>query len=264
MEFAKTLLTRFIHSPSAIALVVANLIPLGSAVLFGWNAFDVVVLYWLENVVIGVINLLKMITYGAIGTLEKNGSAMHRVAQIFSMLWLAMFFAIHYGAFCYGHGFFIFTFLRNPPGEGVVEAVKSGPFPSHLLGNLQSVLNGGLWLALAGLVVSHSFSFVHNFILRREYLKVNSKLLMIAPYGRVVILHVAIIFGGFVVALLGSPLGAVLFLIVMKIILDVVLHLGEREKGAVSLAPIPQGNGKSTLRSATDNTMERRSSRNWE
>src|SRR5438876_1132690 len=49
----------------------------------------------------------------------------------------------------------------------------------------------GLWLAFVALFLSHGFSFVTNFLYRREYRRVGASDLLMAPYGRVVILHVA-------------------------------------------------------------------------
>lgn len=46
--------------PSAIVLVLANLLPLGGALALDWQVFDVLLLYWTENVVIGVITVLRM------------------------------------------------------------------------------------------------------------------------------------------------------------------------------------------------------------
>ena len=42
-------------------LVVANMLPLIGVVYWNWNALEVVIIYWLENLVIGVINILKML-----------------------------------------------------------------------------------------------------------------------------------------------------------------------------------------------------------
>ena len=47
------------------------------------------------------------------------------------------------------------------------------------------------------------------------------------PYGRVVVLHLTILLGGFAAMLLGSPLWALLLLIGLKIALDLKAHLKE-------------------------------------
>jgi hypothetical protein len=47
--------------PSVIALVLANLIPLAGVFVFHWEVFPLLFLFWLENVVIGIVNVLKML-----------------------------------------------------------------------------------------------------------------------------------------------------------------------------------------------------------
>jgi len=44
------------------------------------------------------------------------------------------------------------------------------------------------------------------------------------PYARVVVMHIAIIFGGFLTAAFGSPVGLLVMLVVMKTLIDVALH----------------------------------------
>ena len=45
---------------AVVALVVANLIPLIGVLFFGWSVWNILVIYWLENGIVGVINVLKM------------------------------------------------------------------------------------------------------------------------------------------------------------------------------------------------------------
>ena len=47
---------------------------------------------------------------------------------------------------------------------------------------------------------------------------------MVAPYGRIVVLHLAIIFGAFATMALGSPVYLLAILIVGKIMLDLKFH----------------------------------------
>jgi len=48
-----------------------------------------------------------------------------------------------------------------------------------------------------------------------------------APYTRVTLMHVTLIFGGFLVLLLRDPVPVLLLFILIKIILDVRAHLKE-------------------------------------
>jgi hypothetical protein len=57
---------------------------------------------------------------------------------------------------------------------------------------------------------------------------------MTAVYGRVVVLHLTIIFGSIAVAALGSPIWILVVLVIAKTILDLGFHA--REHGRVAPA----------------------------
>jgi hypothetical protein len=77
------------------------------------------------------------------------------------------------------------------------------------------------------LFVSHGASFFLNYIGKKEYLTTSAMRQMFAPYSRVVMLHLTIIFGAFVIAIFGAPIGALLVLVVVKTLFDLNLHLRE-------------------------------------
>jgi len=56
----KMRISEFRFTPAILALIVMNMIPLVGVLKFGWDAGTIVFLYWLENVVIGLLNIPKM------------------------------------------------------------------------------------------------------------------------------------------------------------------------------------------------------------
>ena len=87
------------------------------------------------------------------------------------------------------------------------------------------------WIvAFIGLFISHGYSFVTNFLAGSERYTVTVRELMGAPYKRIVVLHVAVIAGGFAVMALGQPTLLLLVLVVLKTAMDVRLHLREHEQ----------------------------------
>src|SRR6266545_3594202 len=48
-------------TPSLAALVLANAVPLLGVLFLGWTVFPLVLLYWLENVVVGGFNVAKLL-----------------------------------------------------------------------------------------------------------------------------------------------------------------------------------------------------------
>ena len=47
--------------PSVIALLLANLVPVFGVVVPGWEVFPLMFLFWSENVIIGALNVLKLL-----------------------------------------------------------------------------------------------------------------------------------------------------------------------------------------------------------
>jgi len=226
-----------LQRPSSWSLIGANLIPIVGATFWGWGVFDVVFLYWLENVIIGVGNVARMVACqpveGAFGQLAGPGSAgSNRSGRALAFangllplsvlkIFMVPFFIVHYGGFCTGHVIFIFAIFGSAALAG------DGASPQILVA---SVLGAPMIFAAVSLMASHTYSFFQNFILGGEYRRTSPMMLMGRPYGRVVVLHVAIIVGGGVVMKLGDQLPFLLLLIVLKTGLDLKLHHKEREK----------------------------------
>ncbi len=204
--------------PSVLALVAANLLPLGGVLFLGWVVFPLVFLFWLENVIVGGFNVLKMLAADA-------GSAAAWAAKVF----MIPFFCVHYGLFCFVHGVFVVALF----GRGVVSP-EGFPSPGTFWQVLQTQHLG--WAAL-GLGVSHGLSYVLNFLRGGEYRQAKLDGLMMAPYARVVVLHLAILAGGFLILSLGSPLWALILLLALKVAVDLRAHLRERQR----FAPAPAG-----------------------
>jgi hypothetical protein len=210
------------------ALIAANSLPLAGALLAGWDAGVILLLYWAENIIIGAYSVLKVIT--SLG----GGWESH-----FGKAFLVPFFLLHYGGFCAVHGVFVSVFAggRNRLRDGFFADAHDWPGPLVFIGLLVNVIRGFwerhgeelIW-PLVALAASHGVSFVQNFLLRGEYRTAAPKDLMAGPYGRIVLLHVTLIAGGMPVLLLGSPLPLVVLLVVVKVVVDVFLH--RRSHGA--------------------------------
>ena len=94
------------------ALLVANAIPLIGVLFLGWNVWTILTIYWLENGVVGVFNVLKMARAEgpllggvAAGSLTGYGLPIEGSAKVV----LIPFFIVHYGLFWLVHGIFILT-----------------------------------------------------------------------------------------------------------------------------------------------------------
>jgi hypothetical protein len=186
---------------STLALIIANLVPLAGVWLLGWDIGEIMLLYWAESGIIGFFNLLKMAVVGGWVT-----------------LFYGPFFVGHYGAFMAAHLLFVYTFFVH--GVQAQGDIALSEVASYFI---------ALWPALLALAVSHGISFLINFIGKREFAESTIQKQMAEPYSRIMIMHLTIIFGGFVVMGLGSSLPALLLLMVAKIGTDLRAHARQRK-----------------------------------
>lgn len=189
--------------------MLANLVPLYGVLFRGWEAFPLLVLFWAENVVIGVLNVARMLC------LNPADPALWA-----AKLGMAGFFCVHYGMFTAGHGVFVLSGLFGSQHYKVDGLDVRGPA-------LAAIRDFDLWLPLGVLATSHLFSFLWNYLYRGEVRSAQLQELMMKPYARVVVLHVTILIGGIAAAALGSPLWMLLLLVGLKIFIDLAAHLKE-------------------------------------
>ena len=170
---------------AALAIVSAAIIAYGVLVL-DWSVFIVMALFWFENVVIGGFNVLRMLVSGMrLGPVGLVGACA-----------LSAFFTLHYGLFTAVHGVFVvMLFGTSELGREAMNGGLLGPL-QRMLGRLVTDRDG--WLAMLAIVAVQAAAFVRWSIATRE-LPTPLKDLMGAPYGRIVVLHVTLIAGGFLV-----------------------------------------------------------------
>lgn len=199
--------------PSTVVLVVSNLMVLYGLLFLGWGVFAMIFLFWLENLIIGAFNVLKM-------AINRPSEPALWAAKLF----MIPFFIVHYGMFTAVHGLFVLELFGPEPVKKMVHS------PFELEPYFYVIEHGHFGYMLAFLVFSHAFSFVVNYIMKDEYETTSIAGLMGAPYGRVVVLHLTILFGGFLLLWLGSPLVGLVLLLGLKIVFDAFAHVREHRK----------------------------------
>lgn len=204
------------RQPSVISLIVANLVPIFGVVFLHWEVFPLMFLFWSENVIIGVFNVLKLLLANPDLTANWLGK-----------LFLVPFFCFHYGLFTLVHGIFVVELFGR--GQGM------HGFPSPAM-FWEVMRENELGWAILGLTVSRGISFVTNYVWKGEYKRVRLDQLMTQPYGRIVVMHLAILFGGFLMMALHSPMMGLVLLVILKICLDLKSHIDERKKFAESIS----------------------------
>lgn len=206
------------YSLSVWALIAANLVPVAGVFFLGWETWHLLLLFWAESAVIGFFNVLKMLRIGGI-----------------MALFLVIFFSVHYGGFMAGHLLFIYSLFGDSQA-----GADSTP---QLLGEFLDMAP-----ALLAFLISHGISFFRNFLGGEEYRDTSLNRQMAAPYKRIILMHVTIIFGGFLAESLDSALPALLLLIALKLVVDLWAHRkahrkteGEAHGGERPLSPSSKG-----------------------
>ena len=193
------------RTTTSIVLIAANLLPLWAVLNGAAGVGDVFVVYWFENVVVWFTSTIKILT-------ARGGTA--GIAEPTSNVPIAGFFAFHFGLFTIVHGVFSF-----------IIAALSGGF------------TGGprTWLLLlAAILASHLVSLGLNWFGQGEREVVSAQRAMTVPYPRMLVLHLSVI-GGFFLLLgpgrldgTSNTAAPVALLCGLKTLVDVFFHVRER------------------------------------
>jgi hypothetical protein len=216
------LTARLIH-PSTLILIAANLVPLLGIAFWHWDAFLLLVLYWLETAIIGFWTIMSI----AVAPRTTLGKSARQTSRLF----LVPFFIVHSGIFMGVHFLFLWTLFSGNWAQRVHNPVE---FFDVI------VIGAGLWVPLVALFVSRGFSF----LLMTAGAHILPAWLSLAPdgsqpsddnpfsekrllggfYARIIVMHLTILIGGFFAVALGTA-GALMFLVALKIVIDLKLHL---------------------------------------
>lgn len=192
-----------IWSPANIAslliILVVNLIPLFGVFYWGWQSFDLLFIYWLENWVVGFFMILRLI----IRRYDGAGSI------IFSFITVP-FTAFHYSAFCVGHGIFLLVMFNKIQGD-----------PFAVIGDQILVLIQPLEIkiALAGLFISHFIRWIKD-TANKPF---NEGAVIGSAYGRIVLTHLTIFACAFALSGTGKAEAGLIFLVLAKLAIDLFL-----------------------------------------
>lgn len=209
------ILRNALRTPESWWTLASNAIPVIGVLFFGWAALPLLIYYWIENVLIGAFNVPKILIAG----LTKPAP------QSWLSFFLAPFFIVHYGIFCFVHGIFIFAMFEMADVFAGHSTSSGDAFDvsARVTGMLQE--DSDLRWAVLGLIAVLAFRFVWLWLMRGAWRKTDPMRQMFEPYGRIVVLHVTILIVAFPVALIGQPVIAVLCLAIFKTALELGMPL---------------------------------------
>lgn len=206
------------RSFSILALIAANLVPLIGVLFYGWEANLVLALFWVENLIIGAFNLIKMLILAA-------------RAMRLNELFLCFFFVLHYGLFCAAHGLLLWDLLDLGKVNASVYFGEVGFGPLELFAEGATVLIGFIELhgsviilGIVALSLSHLVSFIEHFILRGEIFSLTNRDMMARPYGQILAMHAGLILGAIAIDKFGSTAALLTIIVGLKLLIDFKQH----------------------------------------
>ena len=186
---------------SLLAILFGNVLSIWMALTQGWSLHQIMWIYWGQSVVIGVMNVIRMLSLKEFSTegMRMNEKPVPETAS--AKRQVAAFFAFHYGFFHFVYA--VFLWQEMPLNE-----IAAGT----------AMLMMGCVSAFVG---THSYSLMHNMTVDFREKKPNLGTIMFYPYMRIIPMHMTIIFGG-----MFSGLGLTLFM-VLKTLADMGMHMVE-------------------------------------
>ena len=221
---------------TAALIILLNLIPVAGVLWMGWDGAQILLLYWAENIVVGLMTLPRIIT--AQGHSRKPGdSPLAPRSSLAGQTALGCFFTIHYGLFCLVHGVFAWliagTLMNVGPGGSSGDPFD-GELWAHTFGQ-----SGFLW-ALAGIAALHLALFIREWVLQSGWRRALPTDEMTRPYGRIIVMHLTILAGAWIIGATRAPIGAVLLLCLIKTAIELWTEAsGGLLKARVEGAPDP-------------------------
>lgn len=188
-----------------------------------WSFPTLLLAYWLQSVIIGVFQALRMmrVEQPEFNTSNKvsfrlNGKDINTLHGQVGKFFMSTFFVFHYGIFHLVYFIFIVVFGATGMFDGGFRDIGSV--------TVWGVTISGVFITTLIFFVNHLISFITN---REETQgKVNMGMMMIYPYARIIPMHLTIIFG----AMFQFPLELFMGL---KTVADVAMHLQEHKKKIV-------------------------------
>ncbi len=194
-------------------LMAANLLPVAGVWLWDWSPYEVFLVYCLETIIIGIINLVKM---GIITAVRKtdiwyNGPTQTKQSGLFFML----YFLMHYGIFVGVQMGLFFGVSGIGKGSNINAFSFFYKWP-------QLISNDSL-IMLGAFVFVYGYKMVVDFILSRQYRIIPMTLLMFQPYGRIFIQQITVILGSIFLTFGAGKIFILIFAII-KIFFEVFVN----------------------------------------
>jgi hypothetical protein len=193
---------------SLFLLIISNIITIILATTQNWNLVSIMWIFWVQSIIIGIFNFIRILTLKEFSTenFKVNDQPVEPTES--TKKFTAFFFLFHYGFF---HLVYMLFLLSN-------NAELNGIPVTY---NLSLNLSGIIGIIIMGMIFfgNHLFSFIYNY--ERDSKKVrNIGTIMFFPYARILPMHLAIVFGLFLI----NDARSIIIFLILKTIADIVMH----------------------------------------
>jgi hypothetical protein len=199
----------------SLLLVAANLLPIAGVVWWGWDAFVLLMLYWLETAIIGFWTIAHLIA--APTSVDVSGKRLDRMSLV-GRIALGGFITMHAGIFMAVHFVFLWVLFSGAWSEriaGVASFVRV------------MIVGTDLWLPLVFLFVVRGVLIMGPALRRRLGIVADARPVeaddenpITGFYVRIVVMQLTIILGAWFAILAGDSVGPLILLIALKTAVD--------------------------------------------
>ena len=181
-----------------LPVFIGNIVPLFGVLFLDWDLGNIIILYWIENIIIGLWNIPRILGAGKSSLPEK--------------LFTSAFFTVHYGGFCAIHGVFIIGLANHSFFNG-----------SHDVDlNFKVFINNSLIFGALMMFLTIGWEFYTKYIKNGDYQNWKASKAMGAPYPHIIVIHLGLFVGAFTVSFLGSSIALLIFLIIGKSMIEIL------------------------------------------
>jgi hypothetical protein len=204
-----------VRDAAALALILANLVPVALMFMGRAEPASLAYLYWAENLIVAFFMLLRVVYAGRGSIWDKVGSA--------------LFFSIWFVAVAVFLGVILLEMLLHLPRGWDREYVSITGWAGAVLAMMGSqIARNGLVVAVLALFVSHGIGFVQNYLRNGRYLQAwaGHEMDRLARLGQASFAAVFVVGG---LAALHAPAYVVAVVVVIKVAFELWRHARERE-----------------------------------
>lgn len=188
-----------------LAIVLLGAIPIWGVLHYGWDAAQIVLLFWVETVVVGVFTWMRLKDIEG-----RRPGADNPVSGGSSSL----FFVMHYGIFTTVHGVAVVVMA--------IVGANLGWFDRSVVSMLT---DSSLWTGIAGVILLVGMAHWREWARPQAWREAELGRELFRPYSRIVAMHIAVVGGVWVIMATGGAAWLVVLLCGLKLVMDLIIEL---------------------------------------